>query len=286
VAGFEGRLSDARSLMEEVLEIRRELGHRDGMFIALAVLGELTLCQGDYCTARSYYTEFLALGKTWGDGGRIACGLDWLGDVALCEGDLATARSLFNESLNRHRSRNDREAIARRLADLGGVAHYEGDLATARALFEESMQSLQEPGQPRAPENSAEWILPRLARTVLSQGNAAGARALFVQALQLQISLLYNPWSLVECIEGLAAAALAEGRAAEAGPLLGCAAAAREAMGTPLPPIARLPHERQVDAVRAALGDAAFAAAWEQGQGMTLDQAIDQVSEGDGNPVA
>ncbi len=52
------------------------------------------------------------------------------------------------------------------------------------------------------------------------------------------------------------------------------AAALREAMGTPLPPVYRAAYERSVAAARAQLGEKASAASWAQGRTMTLEQIV------------
>jgi hypothetical protein len=56
----------------------------------------------------------------------------------------------------------------------------------------------------------------------------------------------------------------------------------REAGNAPLSPIARAENERQVATLRAALGDAAFAAAWAEGRVMTVEQVLAQAAGGDG----
>jgi len=56
--------------------------------------------------------------------------------------------------------------------------------------------------------------------------------------------------------------------------LLGAAAAARVALGTPLPPAERAACERALGAARAHLDEDAFASAWAAGQALTLEQAI------------
>jgi len=56
--------------------------------------------------------------------------------------------------------------------------------------------------------------------------------------------------------------------------LLGAALALREAAGTPLPLAERSDHERLIDVVRGALSPVAFAAVWDQGRSMSLDQAV------------
>jgi hypothetical protein len=56
--------------------------------------------------------------------------------------------------------------------------------------------------------------------------------------------------------------------------LFGAAAALWDRLGLPRAPEAREEHERQVAAARAALGAAAFAAAWAAGQRLSLEQAV------------
>jgi hypothetical protein len=41
-----------------------------------------------------------------------------------------------------------------------------------------------------------------------------------------------------------------------------------------LPPVSQDTHARQLDEARAALGDAAFAAAWAEGRALSLDAAV------------
>jgi hypothetical protein len=54
----------------------------------------------------------------------------------------------------------------------------------------------------------------------------------------------------------------------------GAAAALREAIGVPPEPNWRDDWEREIGATRAALGEAAFASAWEEGQALTLEEAV------------
>jgi hypothetical protein len=92
-------------------------------------------------------------------------------------------------------------------------------------------------------------------------------------------------------MEGMAQAAAAEAagpvpgddqhRKQRAARLFGAAAALREAIGAPLPPVEHAAYDRSVAALRAALPEAAFAAAWAEGRRMTVDQAIDTALETD-----
>jgi hypothetical protein len=48
----------------------------------------------------------------------------------------------------------------------------------------------------------------------------------------------------------------------------------REALGAPLPPSERADLDRDIAAMRLALGEEAFSAAWEAGRAMSLSQAV------------
>ena len=70
-----------------------------------------------------------------------------------------------------------------------------------------------------------------------------------------------------------------QGRTERAVRLLGAAAALREAVGSPLTPVERDAHEREVAGLRATLGDARFDEAWSAGQALSLQQAADEAAE-------
>jgi hypothetical protein len=76
-----------------------------------------------------------------------------------------------------------------------------------------------------------------------------------------------------------------EGGAREAGrraaQLYAAAAALRETLGAPVAPADRAGYERRVAAVRACLGEEGFAAAWAEGQTMTLHEAVALALKGD-----
>jgi len=46
----------------------------------------------------------------------------------------------------------------------------------------------------------------------------------------------------------------------------------------------RLLYERRVQDVRALLGDEAFEKAWQEGRGMSLEEAVDYALQGTGRP--
>lgn len=98
-------------------------------------------------------------------------------------------------------------------------------------------------------------------------------RALYRESLTMLQELGYK-LGIAASLESLAGVAAAQGRPEYAARLWAAAETLREAVGSPLPPNKRAAYEEGVAAVRAALGEAAFAEVWEEGRRMALEQAI------------
>jgi hypothetical protein len=111
-------------------------------------------------------------------------------------------------------------------------------------------------------------------RVALRREEYGAARDLYEESLAI-CRELGNRLGCVVGLEGLAALAVALGQSERAARLFGAAEELREAMGfRPLWPSERAEHERPVTAVRTALGQEAFAAAWTEGRAMSLEDAI------------
>jgi hypothetical protein len=84
---------------------------------------------------------------------------------------------------------------------------------------------------------------------------------------------LHDQASIAWCLAGLGSVAALGEEPERAARLWGAAERLREAIGCRPAPAARLTYERAQAATRAQVGEAAFAAAWAEGQAMTLEQA-------------
>src|SRR5205823_7593169 len=87
--------------------------------------------------------------------------------------------------------------------------------------------------------------------------------------------------SIAECLEGLAAAvgAWKGGQPDRAARLFGAADALREAVGAPLSPASRPEYERNLDAARSFINEAAFTEGLAQGRAMSLEEALALAAE-------
>jgi hypothetical protein len=111
------------------------------------------------------------------------------------------------------------------------------------------------------------------AKVAAAQGDYPRSQTLCEEGLALarQVGDREN---IAYSLEGLAAALAAQGKHARAARLWGAAETLRETIGTPLPPVERPSYESAAAAARAHLGEHAFAAVWNEGREMTLEQAL------------
>ena len=281
-----GHLGEGRRWLERALARGGEAAPVDRAK-ALQAAGRLARVQGDLEAARAVLEESLTLYRELQDQQGIA---DVLHNLATAQQDPAVARALLEESLVLHRDLGDVPGTATTFNVLGEVARLQRDYATARAHYAASLALLRELGDTwRTP-----MVLHNLGIVAHLQGDHAAARAHQAEALALlqEVGTRGLARELTAyALEGLAAAAGAEGRPERAVRLFGAADALREALGTPLHPAHRAELERGVAAARAALGEGAFAASWEAGRALSLEEAIaaalqvdDEGGDADGAP--
>ena len=257
------------ALFEEGLALQRELGYRWDTAYSLSMLGLAACYQGDYQRALRRLEESLALWREIGDKSGIAGALDGLGLVAHYQSDDKQATDLWEESLSLFREKGEKSGIASTLHGLGCVALRQSDYPRANDWLEESLALYREV---RDKSNIA-VALNALGKLAHSQGEAARASELYKEGLTLRKELGAKR-GIAESIEGLAGVAGEQEQPDRAARLFGVAEGIREAIGAPLPPVERADYDRSVSAVRAQLGEAAFASVWAEGRAMALEQAI------------
>ncbi len=270
VAWSQGDYAEARALHEESLAIQRQLGDKSGMASSLSTLGVVAWSQGDYIGARALHEESLAIYRQLGNRRGIANLLSNLGIVAKDQGDYAGARALHEESLAIFRQLENQGGIASSLNNLGDMAKDQGDYTEAQALFAESLTIYRELGEP----GGIAWSLGNLGDVAKDQGDYTEAQALFAESLTIyqqladQEGIAYNS-------DGMAAIALGQHQPARAARLSGSASSLRESLRRPLSPADQERLNAAMASARDALGGEAFAANWDAGRAMTLEQTVE-----------
>jgi predicted ATPase len=270
-AHFQSDLQEAYSLFEEAREIAEKSGDKQDREWALRHLGAVLRKRGDLQAARSRIQESLVLLKEIGDRWGTAYALCVLGLVACDEGDMETARPLLRESLTVSGEVGDQRVTAQALLALARVSWHEKDAETARALLDEALAIGHKLGGKRIIAGSLEG----LGQMALVQGDMGKAHALFKESLRLSWEV-GERLSVVTSLEGLAGLAAAERQPERVAHLFGAAEALRQAIGALRPPLDRAAYDQLTAAVRAALGEDAFAAAWAAGQAMSLEEALNE----------
>jgi predicted ATPase/DNA-binding CsgD family transcriptional regulator len=242
---------------------------------ALHGAGHLAWRQRDLERAACLHQESLALARAGADPGGVARSLCGLARVAASRGDYAAATSCAEESLAIRRTLGDRNDIAITLNVLGEIARYRGDYGRAGTLYQESLALFRGTGD----KLGIQIELHNLGYVLKQQGEPRRAADVFAESLELSRELGIR-MGVASCIGGLAGVAAAEGDAARAAGLFGAAEALREAIAFPMEVVDRAELDRDVAAVRAALGEAALRAAWSEGRARPLDEVIEDALAG------
>jgi predicted ATPase len=268
----------ANNRLRASLALYRELGNKARSAKALYLLGYLAASEDDYQRAAELWEEGLALSRELGDMRGSAMLLEMMGRSARWQNDAARAAAYLQESLDLYRALDDQLEATSPLLGLADVAQLQGDYGWAAILLNEALAQYRKFGHALG----LAWTLINLGDVVLYQGDALRARALYVDSLALFREFEHKD-GIWQCLLGFAGVASAVGQAARAARLDGAAAALSESWNTSiedLPPDDRMHYDRTIAAVHAQLDEAAFAAAWAEGQAMSLGQAIAYALEG------
>lgn len=176
------------------------------------------------------------------------------------------------ESLALAEEIGDRWGIAGSLLQLGRLAHRAGQEDRALRLLEQSLALCRRLDDMWG-SASALHGLGVIAEDAAAWDRAAGS---YQAALALAQQKGWT-WGVADCLEGLARSAFGQGHPRHAARLFGAAAGLRATLKTPIPPPERALNEQCVVALRARLGDNAYAVARGAGQSVPLEQVIDDI---------
>jgi tetratricopeptide (TPR) repeat protein len=214
----------------------------------------------------------LAFQRTADDPEALAVVLHSYGRLLLDAGDYGQARLVFDEALAIWQEQDLQfptgGGTARVLYDLGRAHWLQGDLEAATMYYDESLRLLRE-------ADANEWISLVQADygyTMLCQHDSARAAECFRESLHL-LKVAGQPDEVCDQLAGMAAVADSQGDVPRAARLFGAAARFAES-GYLRTRSEWLAYEQLMTTARARLHDPLFAAAFAEGQTMTLESAI------------
>ncbi len=265
----------ARTLDEKNLRTYRKMGDNRQIALALLNLGNTASKQGDQANAQAHIEESLTFFKVVGDKAGIAESLESLAVISQEMGDLEAARTFYQESLALNRDLGYQVGVAASLLNLGEVERALGNYAEAGALYEQSLVIY------RTTHNGGvATALHNLGQVALHTGEIARARELFRESLMLFHQLGFAQ-GVASSLAGLAGVESrndvgAHGRAPlRAGKLLAASFAIIESTGAAWSPIDRTEYNHSLSLACVQVDSAAWQAAWNEGQAMSMDEAIE-----------
>jgi predicted ATPase/DNA-binding CsgD family transcriptional regulator len=242
--------------------------HPSARLKALYGLGWLAHISYDTRTAQACLRPALDLARELDDRWAVAWILHLLGRDAYFSDDAVTAREFAEQSLQVARDLGDEWLIAWPHHLLGLAAHIAGDYSTAAVRYEEALAIRRRIGF-REGFGICSFLL---ALVRYQQGELASAYALNRETILMLHELrsrfaIQNPLALAAI---LASPTWPE----QAVRLAGAVQALGESTRIPPIPLIAGPLKAMLDQARGALPEAVFAAAWAEGQAMTLDEAV------------
>lgn len=281
-----GNYERATKSFEEAFAFAQEVADRFLIAISGGGLGVMAWFQGNYARAIQMITDSLAVFRDISHYQLIATSMHVLGEIALAQGDEARAVEWYEAEVDVAREIRFETSFICTRGSLGKVAWVKGDYGLASKKFEEGLRMSREAGLKPAMFH----MLYGLGQVAQSQGDYAVARTFYTEALGIQGWQVRTAveWAWLKTyasavaypLSGLAALASAQNQMKCAASLLGAA----ETLFTPIrfemSAKERVEHDQAIAAARAALGEEAFATAWEEGQKMTLVQAVEYAIEG------
>jgi len=272
LAFYQSDYAAVRALAEESLAIWRQQGlaGRLGAAHALEILAEAASETGDYSTAVPLYEEALALYREVGYLVGLGDTLKMLGWSAMRTGNYEQAESRLEEALIVCRQAGDLHHFASALAGLGELAIRRSQYARANGLLQESLSLTRRLGE--------KWglaiTLGSLGWVALRQRDWTAMRQRLRDSLDVRMES-GDRGGMAWCLEKLAEAASLQGQLRQAARAYGAAAALRAPVKSVIDPADQPEYERNLAAMRTALGEEAFAAAWAEGSAMPLEQAVE-----------
>lgn len=226
----------------------------------------LLIVYRDREAARRLGQRAVAAARADGDKRQLGWSL-WALSTTLMSG--SEAEALTQEALVLLREVGDQPGLGLVYNSIGERARLSGDDARARSAYEQSLAIAERTGDARRQY----YVLYNLAFVAQHEGDHHEALRVIHRSLAL-CQDLGVPTDVAQELLALAGSLGALGESLRAAHLFGAAHALLQRSGTLIDPSDQPEHDRNMAFVRAQLGEAAFEAAWAEGQAMTFDKAV------------
>lgn len=224
----------------------------------------------DYQRKFAHWERSIRLFREVGDQIALANLLGLTGQFRVLNGEFELAEKYLDEAMqlwetNRKANTWDNPKIAK-----GLIASTQGRYEEARALLEEVLESSGQTGNLM----SHLWAKVRLGYVAFHEGNLVEARGILTEST---LSFAKDNYTIgvVYSLEGLAGLYATLGKTELAAKLIGFADAVREKISDIRPPLEQADVDMSIAACIARMDKSAFAKAYEEGKGMSMERAVE-----------
>ena len=264
-----GDLSEGRGWLQASLDLEPNADPR-ARAKAIWGLAWLAYHQGDHGIVETCADELLALAGPDADPVEMRNALTIRGIVDLAFERVTDAVPLFERCVELLREAGPSWLLATSLLNLGQATTYAGD-ARAGSVLEASRDLYLELGDQHFAARSVLY----LGYAALLQGDPAAALSSVRESL-ISFWELEDVWGSTEALEAMAAIAAHRDGGTRALRIAGAADALRETVNMRPFPADHALLERSLARLRPDVDDVAWAASWEAGQAMSLDETVDE----------
>jgi tetratricopeptide (TPR) repeat protein len=264
----EGTIARAAQLCEDSLRGHQAAGDLPGIGWCLWLLSNIAREDGDLQRAHTLAAGALTHARQQHLPVLVSYALFSVSRVQLASGDIAAARSTAAEAVALAREIGHRNVIPQILLQQGQVAHAEGDTDCASQNMEQALADARAINHLRV---LAEVLLV-LGRLEHQRGNQERALVLLTESLRLYRNRGHHRF-VAECLLGFADVAHARGQAQRATRLLGAVSQLLVTSNVRSHSV-DLQHGELLARTQTELTADIYAAAWEAGLAMSLEEAV------------
>jgi predicted ATPase/DNA-binding XRE family transcriptional regulator len=278
---WQGDYERASKIYEETLAFAQQVGDRSAIARYYFRMGFIVWFQGNYVRATQMIEDGLPVFRELGQHWYVAVSLHTLGGIALAQADYERAAEWYEAELTFSQQKQIEMSLIFALYGLGKVAWVQGDYDLAAKRFEEGLRMRREAGFKYATFHA----FYGLGRVAQSQGDYVTARAYYTEALGIQqwkIGASSYQWVLLKTyksavaypLSALAVLATLQNQMERATKLLAGAEMLYAPLRFEMSAKERAEYDHAMATTRAALGEEAFIAAYEEGKKMRLEESI------------
>lgn len=262
----QGLPQKAEQLVEEVLALYESVHDRISWSAAQLIFARTLTLKGDYAGAEARLATAEAVYHEDGYTGADYFIAALRGDLAYARGEIEPAYRAYRRAIDLGMQRRDPVIAALALRGLACCSLRLNALVEAEAAIDEGRR-MSEPSNEKWMSALMEYVSGQLAWV---QGNAAGAEQHLRAGLQ-QVLRLGDNHAIAQGLERLGFVYSHTARAYTATQLFGAAAALRNQIGAPVPPVDREALAQGIALAHASLPDADYARAWAEGTASVVD---------------